>query len=226
VSITKIREIPSKLPEAHLYLDDIEEVCKIVLETYKISCPDEPEPRITFSTEDCRMDSITDLEKLGGTTTDFEIHVGGAGNYISFHSWGSPRFNSYLYPLSTEQRWAVYGQVKAIVERRQYRRAIPKWLVFATLLLLGVGIDVFSIVKHSEALLVWGMVSLWALIAILIWTGNRKSRVSFVRYHERSRVIAEDRKGYLKAIILLVIGAIIGGPVMKAVEHFISLWWK
>jgi uncharacterized membrane protein YoaK (UPF0700 family) len=58
------------------------------------------------------------------------------------------------------------------------------------------------------------------------YTMFRPSRVSFVRSHERSKLSAEARKGYFKTIILLVLGAIIGGAITEVVKHYVSAWWK
>src|SRR5207253_8213367 len=51
---------------AHLYLEDVEEICKILLDAF--SRPSTSQPTILFSLgDDLQMDSIDDLERRGGS---------------------------------------------------------------------------------------------------------------------------------------------------------------
>ena len=64
MTVTTVRKIPSGLPHAHLYLEDVEEICKILLDAF--SRPSTSQPTILFSLgEDLQMDSIDDLERRG-----------------------------------------------------------------------------------------------------------------------------------------------------------------
>jgi len=77
MTVTTVRKIPSELPHAHLYLEDVEEICKILLDAF--SRPSTSQPTILFSIgDDLQMDSIDDLERRGGPAKDFSIEVGGA----------------------------------------------------------------------------------------------------------------------------------------------------
>ena len=76
MSIRTIHELPSELPHAHLYLEDIEEISKILLEAYAPYFRErEKEAKIVYTVGDPRMDSIGDLETHGGTTADLSIGV-------------------------------------------------------------------------------------------------------------------------------------------------------
>jgi hypothetical protein len=230
VSITKIREVPSELPNAHLYLDDVEEIRGILIEAYKKNPyrGSEPEePTIIFETADSRMGSIEDLRELGGSTTRFTITVGPFHrSQIRFYGILNPKVE--IYSLSTEDQWAIYSRIKAVFEHRQYRiknvvGALPGWMGWSLWILLTIVTP--NILPHLRHPIVSLTAYLCAGLPALYFIVLRPSRVSFVRSRERSKVIADARMGYLKTIVLLLIAGIIGGIVTKVVEHFISLWW-
>ncbi len=90
MTVTTVRKIPSELPHAHLYLEDVEEICKILLDAF--SRPSTSQPTILFSIgDDLQMDSIDDLERRGGSAKDFGIEVVG-------YSYDRIRFQSFMNP--------------------------------------------------------------------------------------------------------------------------------
>src|ERR1017187_4275894 len=150
MAITKIRQVPSDLPHAHLYLDDVEEICQVLIETYKKNpYPWAEEPTIVFSTRDSQMESIEDLEKLGGSAKNFAITVtGGDSNWgsVQFHSFVNPDLRNYCG--SDEERWAVYSKIKTIFEHRQYRAknalfALPSWMRWSVWFIIMVFPSIF-----------------------------------------------------------------------------------
>jgi hypothetical protein len=63
----------------------------------------------------------------------------------------------------------------------------------------------------------WGCVA-GTVILIMV----RPSRVHFVDSHERSKLSTESRKGWVKAIFLVLLGASAG----KLIEHIVKVWLK
>ena len=235
MAITKIRQVPRELPHAHLYLDDVEEICQILTDVYKKnSRSGQPEePTLTFSTADRRMDSIEDLRELGGSATNFDIVVGDwGGSKVRFYSILRPTLEASS--LSTEDLWAVYGRIKTIFDNRQYHikntiLSIPSWLGLSMWLLLAIVVQNILPLPHGGhvrvaiATFVGYVIVTWAAVVLVMF---RKSRVSFVRSHERSKLIEEAKQGYFKTIILLAVGAIIGGVITEVVKHYVSTLWK
>jgi hypothetical protein len=235
MAITKIRNVPRELPHADLYLDDVEEICKILIEVYKknLRSGEPAEPKVIFSTADRRMESIEDLMELGGSATTFNITVGDwTSSKIHFYSRLNPTLEAYS--LSTDELWSIYSQIKNIFDNRQYRLknvilSLPSWAGWSlwilmvvtpwvlTALLRFVGVKVVA-----SLLAAYIIVGLPAVSLVLF----RKSRVTFVRSHERSKLIAEAKKGYVRTIVLLVGGAVIGGLITEVVKHYAPILWK
>src|ERR1700690_610014 len=115
MGITRIVKVPYELPHAHLYLDDVEQICGILRDALRTATPDSPTV-LTFSTKDLQMDSIEDLEEHGRSATNFTIKVsrsavGVFGDCsIELHSLSGPTI--YLYSLDSEAAWSTYSKVK------------------------------------------------------------------------------------------------------------------
>ena len=118
MTVTTVRKIPSELPHAHLYLEDVEEICKILLDAF--SRPSTSQPTILFSIgDDLQMDSIDDLERRGGSAKDFSIEVGGYSyDRIRLQSFGNP--DADFYSLSDSGRWAMHSKLKAVFDARRF----------------------------------------------------------------------------------------------------------
>jgi hypothetical protein len=132
MAIRTIPTVPSELPHARLYLDDIEEISSILLKAAALDLAKwGREARISYAIGDTKMDSIRDLETLGGGTTKFDINVGPWGPSVSFRFYSNPQV--LLQSLDAEQAWATYGVVKSIFDRRQLTvknavDSLPLWL--------------------------------------------------------------------------------------------------
>ena len=234
MSTTKIRRVPYDLPHAHLYLDDVEELRNILLDSLR-----NPEKPIYASPYDSKhssfqvgddlvMDDIEDLRERGGSTSDFKIEVGQsyAKASISFHRLSNP--TTHLYSLDDAEQWRVYSRIKAVFEARKFilKNAImdlPNWLRISLFLILMFSSYLFipRAVRQSQyvAYMAFAYVTFLGLTAFVML---RSSRVSFVRSHESSKLALENRKSYVKATVLLALGAIIGGVI----QHFVSRWLK
>lgn len=224
MSITKIREVPRELPHAHIYLDDIEEICRILIEAYKKNTHGgEQEPATTFSTRDCRMDSIEDLEALGGSAKEFtiQVFVGVVRGSVSFRSFLNPELQNLSG--SDEERWGVYGRIKAVFEHRQYRIknmifAVPYWLRWSLYALAMAGPSfLFPSMRQHPIMELGPYVIVMGVMFCIIF---RPSRVSFVRFTERSKLRSEARKDTLAKFFWIVIATLVGSAVTILAQRF------
>jgi hypothetical protein len=127
--------------------------------------------------------------------------------------WEKPELN-LSYPIEGDARWSVHAKVKAILEYRQLRfkngiLSWPNWLKVSFYLLLSLTFP-FLLLVHPLPLrtmlyIVWGVLGFICLY-VAFWP----SRVIFVRSHERSKLSATARQGYIKAIALMIVGGVIG----------------
>ena len=223
MSIRTIHELPSELPHAHLYLDDIEKISKILLKAYAPCFRErKKEAKIVYTVGDPRMDSIGDLETHGGTTADLSIGVD-RFTRVAFRSGLDPQI--HLYSLDEQQCWALYAKIKSIFDRRQLRTkntlfGLPGWLKVSFWLLAPVGILSFglSILRASNPGL-WPSLGYWVgyvlLLSPLIFETLRPSRVSFVRSYESSKASRSARKSYIRDLVFLVLGALVGQLIRR-----------
>jgi hypothetical protein len=223
MAIQKIRQVPHKLPYAHLYLDDVEDISKILLEAYTpVLARWKEEAKVTYRAGDLQMDSIEDLQIRGGSTTDFGIRVGNSTR-LEFSSQSKASVS--LYSLGDEEQWVVYAKIKAIFDARQLTiknaiAALPGWLkVLFWLLVIILGWFLPS--RHqrfgpfimSSYLVFVGLFS-----SIFLWS----NRVSFVRSHEHSKASSTARRGYIRDIIFLAAGA----AIAEVTRHLASYFFK
>jgi hypothetical protein len=165
MAIHKIHAVPDDLPHARLYLDDIEEISRILLEAAAAAQAESArrfekdlgsdtqslagkaaaeaiskrDLHVNYTIGDSRMDSISDLQTYGGSTANFRIQVGTWGNGIRFYFWSKPTIE--LHSLDDKSQWSTYGKIKSVFERRQLRtknaiEALPGWLRWAVWLSL------------------------------------------------------------------------------------------
>jgi hypothetical protein len=224
MTVTTVRKIPSELPHAHLYLDDVEEICKILLDTFK-TLPGNSQPNIRFSVGDnLRTDSIEDLEERGGSATHFSIEVGPrfSADDVNFRGFLNPE--ARFYGLSESEQWAVYSKLKAIFDLRRFviKNAIvdlPGWLKWSLYFVAVFGVPPLLSYLHARSFMYIAYIVFLGLIAFAMF---RPSRVSFVRSHDRSKHASEIRRGYFRDIFMIVLGGAIG----KLIEYFAARWLK
>lgn len=221
MSVRVISEVPDELPHAHLYLDDVEEVCKLVSKTLVKN--DNESCKVEFSTGELVFDSVDDLLSHGGGSSKLTIQLRcGYRQYsVKFHSVFEPTI--YDSSLDSSDAWALYGKVKAIFERRQYRLknalfALPGWLKLSFFPSAWIVFDILGTSKARTPFWVsaFGLYALVALICV------QPSRVSFVRSRDSFRHRAESRRGYARDLLMIVCGGIIG----QLITYFAKKWLK
>jgi hypothetical protein len=110
----KPREVPTNLPPARLYLEDVEELTEILLTAYK-TLGVEPQVQYTFGTDDI-SNSVDALRTLGGSAKHFEIKVWAEESYrkieVKVDGTWDPKF--YCYGLPEKEQRATYQQVNDV----------------------------------------------------------------------------------------------------------------
>src|SRR3981081_3622680 len=135
MSIQRIHTVPSDLPHARLYLDDLEEISRILVDAL-VSSSDEglEQSRVVYRVGDLRMDSIDDLQQRGGSAKELEMQVKvGPYRELGLRFSGMLEPSLRLYSLKDPEHWAVYAKIKSIFERRQLTlknsiASLPSWL--------------------------------------------------------------------------------------------------
>ena len=242
MAIRKKREFPDKLPHAHLYLDDVEEISKILLEAYETVLGEHGEQaQIVYSVDDSEMDSIDDLKTRGGSTTHFQVTIGsvktlkmrsepgmdffyGDGLEVS----GTSRPRTRLYSLR-DKSWAVQARLKAIFDHRQLTLqnsigSLPWWLR-SILLSLALSLPLVlirsTLHRAGTTMHAWLLYLAWVIYLVLLgFAIFRPSRVSFVYSYERSSASSAARKKTFGAIMLMAAGAVIAEVIRLLFRHF------
>ena len=235
MAIKRIRDLPNELPHALIYLDDVDEIRNLLTEAYanavearrkEMKSDRKTEIKVVYEVDDLKMDSVEDLIEYGSSAKNFKLEViSDDSTHAEFvmHSFFEPRLR-LSWPLQDDVRWAVYGQVKAILERRQlrFKNAIldwPEWLKISSYLLTTIVFGYVPLATHGLVrvclFVVWAM-----LLTMILYVAFRPSRVFFVRSHERSKLSATARQGYIKAIALLFIGGVVGKLIDLLFAHF------
>src|SRR5258707_10788100 len=183
MAIQPIRRPSDDLPQARLYLDDIEEISKILRQAFtdamearrkETTSDPKPEIAIVYRIDDAQMDSIQDLVEYSHSATNFRLRVTSDGSYgaeFVIHSfWSAPELN-LSYPIQEGARWSVHAQVKAILDYRQlrFKNGIlrwPNWLKGLFYVLLSMTFP-FILQLHDVPLRV-ALCTIWAVLAATI----------------------------------------------------------
>src|SRR5437899_8494815 len=123
MSIEKIREVPRDLPAARLYLDDIKEITQIMVDAVApilLRFHEDPNVVYTFghgSRASTKATSIEDLKSVGGSSSHFQIKVGGSlGIELRVRGSLSPELS--LYSLSEVEARAGYQKIESVFLHR------------------------------------------------------------------------------------------------------------
>jgi hypothetical protein len=209
--------IPSTLPPAKLYLDDITEIVQILTDS-------SPDYHATFVAGQTKCDSLDDLKELRGRATHFVMNI------------SSPRKHQTLEltPAATRIHidelgdqllaWSKYVNVAAIFERRKLRlksavRSLAP-LLLAGLSLLALTVWTFApraarpLSIDELTRIVTGII----LAATVVYYFISSHSVVYLRYPKRVGIgrWLEDHK---PEIIVGVISVLIGAIATRVVER-------
>ncbi len=132
--------IPSTLPPAKLYLDDITEILQILTDS-------DPGCQATFVAGNSKCDTLDDLKELRGRTTHFVMDISSPGKHQTLELTPSVT-QIHIHEIGDQlAAWSKYVNVAAIFKRRKLRlksavRALAAW-IFAGFWLLAVAVWMF-----------------------------------------------------------------------------------
>jgi hypothetical protein len=139
-----LQSIPTKLPPAKLYLDDIAEILQVLTDS-SADC------HVNFVAGKSKCDTLDDLKDLGGRTTHFLMDISSSGKHQTLDLTTSAT-RIHIYEIGDQLvAWSKYVNVAAVFERRRLRlksvvRSVGSW-IFAGLWLLIVAVWIF--VPHA-----------------------------------------------------------------------------
>jgi hypothetical protein len=231
--IKRIKELPTELPPARLYLDDVEGLVDIFREAAAHQSWEplggEAQPRVSYQIGEYTCDTIDELRSLGNEAANFRIAVGKRGGY-KVQITVERLFSSVSsFGISEEEQWAVYAKVRAVFENRSVRwksvlHGIPWWLWLTAILLMNVLGIVSGRKPASVALRGWDVASALAiltLLVLLVYEGYFKSVVLVLRYSHESK----DRLSTLKSWGPYLLAGVLGAVGTKLVEKIFQLLW-
>jgi hypothetical protein len=133
--------IPSELPPAKLYLDDISEILQILTDSNQ-GC------QATFVVGKSKCDTLDDLKDLRGRTTRFVLDISSPGKHQTLELTPSAT-RIHIHEIGDQlPAWSKYVNVAAIFEKRRLRlksvvRSLAAW-AFAALWLVAVAVWLFA----------------------------------------------------------------------------------
>jgi len=245
VSVQTVREIPKDLPPACLFLDDIDEITKILLESSEAEelSLSAAEPRvIQYKIKDkFTCDALSDLQALGGAVTQFEVAVGYDRLMLNrnMSRW-------YIWSTNPEIRLATYAKLVRVFEARKLKLkagildlpglsgfvlsipiAASLYLVMALAVAAGAGsvhgktiAEVLSGRKGEVALasaLLFGTIAAWSYLLL------SHSVVKF-RYSHEDRSLYQALRSS-NPLLVAVVAAIAGAVVYAFFERVFKWLW-
>jgi hypothetical protein len=222
VSIRELKRGPdTELPAARLFLEDLEAIVGILLDTFRSGggkYPYDEEPTVRFQLEGKECDSIEDLRRLGGRSRDFRVSVGTRGACFVHIS----EYSSQWYVIgSKEKQWTVRGELESVFKKRSKRleRLSASLLLIALLLAIGVlGAVASRPMFFLSVLIVAGLVGFSGVPAL--WSRWAGSTVIF-RYSYDSVSLGER----INKAWGFVLAALLGGLLTALGAHLAHKLW-
>jgi hypothetical protein len=212
--------IPIKLPPAKLYLDDINEILRVLTDS-NADC------QASFVAGKSKCDTLDDLKELRGRTTDFVMNISSPGKHQTLELTTSTT-QVHIHELGDQlEAWSKYVKVAAIFERRRLRlksavRSVGP-LILAGLWLLTIAAWIVelhvakSVLIHELPYLVTGVIVAAAIVYYFVSSHS----IVYLRYPQRVSAgrWLEDHK---PEIIVGVVCALMGAVATRIVERV----WK
>ncbi len=204
------QSMPTKLPPAKLYLDDVTEILQILTDS-------NPDCQASFVAGKSKCDTVDDLKDLGGRTTHFVMHISSPGKHQTLElTPSSTRIHIHEIgdPLPA---WSKYVNVAAIFEKRKLRlksvvRAVG-WRIFAALWLLTVALWMFvphalkPVPVYELPRLATGIVIAGAVVYYFVSSQS----IVYLRFPHKvgaGRWLAEHKPEIIVGVICALMGAI------------------
>ena len=211
------QRIPTKLPPAKLYLDDINEILQILTDS-SADC------QASFVAGKSKCDTLDDLKELRGRTTHFVMNISSPGKHQILELTTSTT-QIHVYEMGDQlAAWSKYVKVAAIFERRRLKlksavRSAGSWILaglwFLTIAAWMFGLHIAKPILIRELLhLVTGIF----LAATIVYYFVSSHSIVYLRYPHRVGAgrWLEDHK---PEIIVGVICALMGVIATRIVER-------
>lgn len=222
--------IPTKLPPAKLYLDDITEIWQILSE----SCDD---LRTSVIIGKAHCDSLNDLPGVGGRTTHFVMEISSEGKHHTL-SLKPGASSIHIHELGDQvMAWSKWVKVDAIFQKRKlglksFVRASWPWLT-ACLWLGSVAAARFARVPAHLTIYNWVHLVAGVLIACAIGYYFLSSHsVVYLRHPHKVPVwrwLEDHKPELITGFAGILIGTIAASTLIKGVEtalRGIQLVWR
>jgi hypothetical protein len=165
---TKEPGVPEEFPPARLFLDDIEEIVRILREfiesreTGSHSSVEDLKIKVRFSTGGKECDDIQDLPKIAKSNRELSIEVA-RGRWVEAYLRCHPWLGTLWWSMghSQEDKWSAFRKVQPVFQKRSRRwstllHSLPWWLVLplwtapigAVLLLMPL---LYNLMSHRAA---------------------------------------------------------------------------
>jgi hypothetical protein len=229
---TTILSVPSELPHASIYLDDLFEIERILYQ-YFSELPNSP--TISFHyiiDETIRMTTHDDLISHGGESEDFSLIIETGKEYSShekvliFYSSLNPSF-SVPFQLN-KYRWAVYAQIEQIFRARS--KKLPTFLgliprpalygLYGSFSMMGTFVvgALISLVLYSGFHKYWPYILIGTVVYLIVFipimvsvkTIERSDKIYLQFQRDSHKALESTRKEWFGKIVLLALGTIMG----------------
>jgi hypothetical protein len=204
------QSIPTRLPPAKLYLDDISEILQILTDS-SADC------QASFVAGKSKCDTLDDLKDLGGRATHFVMDISSFGKHQTLELTPSST-RIHIHEIGDQlPAWSKYVNVAAIFEKRRLRlksvaRAVGR-RIFAGLWLLTVALWMFAphalkpVPVYELPRLAAGMVIAGAVVYYFVSSQS----IVYLRYPHKvgvGRWFAEHKPEIIVGVICALMGAI------------------
>jgi hypothetical protein len=214
------QRIPTRLPPAKLYLDDINEIFQILTDS-------SPDCQASFVAGKSKCDTLDDLKELRGRTTHFVMNISSTGKHQTLELTPSATQIHVFETGDQLQAWSKYVNVAAIFEKRRLKlksamRSVGLWIL-AGLGFLMAAVWMFRphAVKPVSIYELPNIVTAIFLAAAVAYYFVSSHSVVYLRYPQRMGVgrWLEDHK---PEIIVGLTCALMGAIASRIVERI----WK
>lgn len=134
----KKADVPSEFPPARLFLDDIEEIVRVLWKAIESqetnhTTVEDLKMKVRFSVGGQECDEIQDLPKIASGIRPLEIRVGrgrGTATLIIIRPWFGVTWVTWDL---TEEAWSIFPKLQAVFQKRKRRwtillHSLPGWL--------------------------------------------------------------------------------------------------
>ncbi len=221
MTIKQVREVPTDLPAAHLFLDDVIEIASALALLPKYDGHPRPAPSsIRYKVGERICDTIEDLRTIGGKTREFTIQADGGYVIVA-------KVYSSMQVFGLTDVWKEYGYVRAVFDHRGHgllnrlRNNKPAAITLMTLFPV-----ILVVALHLVRLRVPGLyrytfdLILWPVWLVFVYATTFRHSVVELRYFDEAK--NECSREFRPLLWSAIIGAAVGSLVTVVAERFVK----